>query len=157
MLRILKSNHLSWALWERSTSWSQWSRSKAKSIREKLGMSWLDEWLKFKRNDGEFPRIPDWILFFWYPQSICREENFDEEMQKMSKVWGNCCKKKIYCLLKCRTCLQMAVRVCTQEVPTLVKRRKTHFHNLPCGVSVITRSNKWKKVESIWTVTMQVW
>jgi len=36
---------------------------------------------------------------------------------------------------------QLVQGVLVKVSPSLVKRRKTHFHNLPCGVSIILGNN----------------
>ena len=39
------------------------------------------------------------------------------------------------------SCLQLAQGTIIQVSPSLVKRRKTHFHALPCGASIILGNN----------------
>lgn len=44
--------------------------------------------------------------------------------------------------------LQLGQGILVQVSPSLVKRRKTHFHNLPCGASLILGNNGY-----IWITT----
>lgn len=37
--------------------------------------------------------------------------------------------------------LQLSQGVLVKVMPFLIKRRKTHFHNLPCGASIILGNN----------------
>jgi exosome complex component RRP4 len=37
--------------------------------------------------------------------------------------------------------IQLGQGVLLDVLPSLVKRRKTHFHNLPCGASIILGNN----------------
>lgn len=37
--------------------------------------------------------------------------------------------------------LQLSQGVLVKVFPSLIKRRKTHFHNLPCGASIILGNN----------------
>lgn len=43
--------------------------------------------------------------------------------------------------LRCDVSLQLGQGVLVQVSPSLVKRQKTHFHDLPCGASVILGNN----------------
>ena len=64
------------------------------------------------------------------------------EVQVQQKRWKVVMNFRLLCILLISS-YPKSQRILVIVSPSLIQRRKTHFHNLPCGAHVILRNNRY--------------